>query len=112
MRKILIGFGLFGLIFPIIILVVANLTSLGGSGWSFKIFGLFWFNYISLMALHDQSSTLDLIFFLVNGIGMNVLYYLFLGWLFWLGRTKSQWFYAPSIAIWLAVWEIVYLRII
>ena len=111
MRKHLIVFGLWGLISPIIILIVTNLTDLGGSGWSAKIFGLFWFSYLSLMALHSQGNTWDLILFMTNVIGINVLYFLFLGWLFWLGKTKNKGFYALSICILLLVWNFIYLRI-
>jgi len=104
MRKILIGFGLFGFLVPLVVIPFIWLFPGSWESWVLSVVGLFWPTIFGTIAIHGEWSTWDLINLYSTLIFFNVLFYLFLGWLFWLGKTKSRWFYVPTVVIWLFPW--------
>jgi len=109
-QKILIGFSLFGLIVPLVVLPFIWLGDGSWGSWVLGAIGLFWVTFIGTMAIHGELPIFDLIYFFSNLILFNILFYLFLGWLFWLGKSKSKWFYGLSAGIWLFPWGFIYVR--
>ena len=109
-KKFLIRFGMAGCIIPILISAFVYGTGTYLGMWGFRIFGFFWITFFSLMAMQGAEGVFDLIFTYSAILSFNIGYYVFLGWLFWLGKTRNKLFYlALPIVIYFA-WSPIYLK--
>jgi len=93
---------------PVIIYLIASYSNLEDTNIGLFVFTFLWPTFLALMMGDYLQTVFDYINFFILTIGFNVGLYLFLGWLFWLGKTRNKFYYIAPPTILFLIWNIFY----
>lgn len=115
MKKYPIWGAITGLIIPLLLLPIPQILDLAQYELVKSIYyfclPFFWPTSIALMAFHGNSFGFQEFLTLVLIVGINIGFYVFLGWLVWLGASKNKIFFTlpPAILffIYFIFWDLI-----
>jgi len=105
-KRIMVFSSGLGFFIPIFLFIIASYTSLEDTDIGIFLFSFLWPSFLVMLTWGHLQTVIEYLNFFVVGVGFNVGLYMFLGWLFWLGKTKNRFYYFAPPAFLFLIWNI------